>query len=49
MTTIGELVSILFSKYQRQFHDERLAALATQITLDELLRESKPAGKRKAV
>jgi hypothetical protein len=47
MTTIGQLVSILFTKYERQFHDEKLAAVATQVALDELLRERKP-GKRKA-
>lgn len=46
MTTIGQLVSILFAKYERQFHDERLAAVATQVALDELLHARK--GKRKA-
>lgn len=38
MTTIGDLVSVLFAKYERRFHDERLAAVATQIALDGLLR-----------
>jgi hypothetical protein len=45
MTTIGQLVSILFAKYERQFHDEKLAALATQVALDELLRERKPSNR----
>ncbi len=38
MTTIGDLVSTLFAKYERRFHDEQLAALATQVSMDELLR-----------
>jgi hypothetical protein len=38
MTTIGDLVSTLFARYERRFHDERLAAVATQVVLDELLR-----------
>jgi hypothetical protein len=39
MTTIGQLISELFTSYQQQFHDERLAAVATQVVVDELLRE----------
>jgi hypothetical protein len=39
MTTIGDLISELFTKNQQQFHDDRLAAVATQVVVDELLRE----------
>lgn len=39
MTTLGDLVSALFAKYQRQFHDEEIAAIATRIELEELLRK----------
>ncbi len=39
MTTIGQLVSKLFSEYEHQFHDEKLVAIATQVVLDELLRQ----------
>lgn len=41
MTTFGQLVSALFAKYERQFHDEQVAAVATQVALDELLRAGK--------
>jgi hypothetical protein len=41
VTTFGQLVSALFSKYERQFHDEQVAAVATQVALDELLRAGK--------
>jgi hypothetical protein len=44
MTTIGQLVSVLFSEYQEKFHDEELAAVATQIAIDELLGERKRLG-----
>jgi hypothetical protein len=37
MTTIGQLITTLFAKYERQFHDEKLAAIATQVAVDELL------------
>jgi hypothetical protein len=37
MTTIGQLVSVLFAKYEQQLHDEELAAVATQVAVDELL------------
>ncbi|MEO8551512.1 MAG: hypothetical protein ABI678_16155 [Kofleriaceae bacterium] len=38
MTTIGGLLSKLCTTYERRYEDERLAALATQVTIDELLR-----------
>jgi hypothetical protein len=38
MTTIGQLITELFATYQQQFHDDRLAAAATQVVVDELLR-----------
>jgi hypothetical protein len=37
-TTMGELVAALFDKYERCFHDETLAALATQAALIDVLR-----------
>lgn len=46
MTTIGKLVSTLFAKYERQFQDRELAAVATQVALEELLRRrSRPAAR----
>lgn len=48
MTTIGQLVSILFAKYERQFHDEKRAARATQAALDKILRERQMSVKREA-
>ena len=48
MTTIGQLVSELFAKYERRFHDEEIAAVATQVIVDELIRTRKCAAKRKA-
>jgi hypothetical protein len=38
MTTIGQLVELLFAKFEREYHDEKLAALATQVALEGLLR-----------
>lgn len=35
--TIGRLVSELFDRYQRQYRDEELAALATQVVMSEVL------------
>lgn len=35
--TIGELVSTLFDAYDRELHDERLAAVATQVRIVELM------------
>ena len=43
MTTIGDAISTLFAKYERQFHDEHLAAVATQVALAEVLRKSNQA------
>lgn len=36
-TTIGQVVSELYARYPRQYHDDELAALATQVVLSELL------------
>ena len=35
--TMGQLVSDLFAKYERELHDEQLAAVATEIKVTELL------------
>lgn len=37
MLTIGQLVSTLFDVYDRELHDERLAAVATQVRIVELM------------
>jgi hypothetical protein len=37
MITMGQLVSELFDTYDREFHDEKLAAIATQVRITELL------------
>ncbi|HEY1553204.1 MAG TPA: hypothetical protein VGF94_00145 [Kofleriaceae bacterium] len=39
MKTIGDVVSELFTKYERRYHDAELAAVATEVELDDLLRE----------
>ena len=37
-TTIGQLVSKLFETYEHRYHDEELAAIATEVMLDDILR-----------
>lgn len=49
MTTMGQLISELFSKYERKYRDEELAALATQVALDDILRARRRAAKRSRV
>ena len=39
-TTLGQLVADLFDKYERRFHDEELAAVATQTTITHMLLDS---------
>ena len=46
MTTIGQLISDLYSKYERHYRDEELAAVATQVTVDELFRARRLVAKR---
>jgi hypothetical protein len=36
-TTVGQLVSDLYEKYERELHDEHLAAIATEVRVAELL------------
>lgn len=36
--TMGQLVSRMFEVYERRYHDQELAAIATQVTLEDLLR-----------
>jgi hypothetical protein len=38
MTTIGELVEVLFTKYELQLRDRKAAAVATQVTIEGMLR-----------
>ena len=51
-TTMGQLVSDLFARYERELHDPELAAVATQVRLAELLehstRERRPRERRAA-
>lgn len=35
--TMGQLVCDLYAKYERELHDEQLAAVATEIKVTELL------------
>ena len=35
--TVGQLVSDLFAKYERELHDEQLAAVATEVRVSALL------------
>ena len=44
--TIGQLISDLYSKYERRYHDDELAAVATQVTLDDVLRARRLASRR---
>jgi hypothetical protein len=37
MTTIGQLITELYSKYERRYRDHELAAMATQVRLSDLL------------
>jgi len=41
-TTIGQLVANLFAKYERQYHDARFAAAATQVALANLQSSPRP-------
>jgi hypothetical protein len=47
MTTIGELVSALYARNEELFRDEQLAARATQLALEELLRGRRRGPRRK--
>ena len=38
MTTIGQLIEALFTKYERELHDHEQAAVATKRALDGILR-----------
>jgi len=46
MTTIGQLIAEVYSKYERHYRDEQLAAVATQVTVDEILRARRLVAKR---
>lgn len=37
MTTIGQLIEVLYAKYERQLHDHELAAAATHRALERIL------------
>jgi hypothetical protein len=46
MATLGQVISMLYAKYERQLNDEQMAAVATQVTLDEMLRSRRAKRKR---
>ena len=39
-TTLGDLVTELVDQYERIYHDHELAAVATSVTLDDILHEN---------
>lgn len=39
--TMGQLVSEVYEAYERRYHDKELAAIATQVTVDDLMRVSR--------
>lgn len=45
--TVGQLVSQFFTTYDREFHDEELAAIATQVRIMELLERTVRARPRR--
>lgn len=46
-TTLGHLVTTLFDQYEERYHDEKLAAVATQVTVDHLIRAGRPLARRR--
>lgn len=46
--TMGQLVSQFFDTYDREFHDQELAAIATQVRITELLARTACAQARHA-
>jgi hypothetical protein len=44
--TVGQLISTVFDAYDRSLGDEKLAAVATEIELSELLAHSSLARRR---
>jgi hypothetical protein len=52
-TTVGQLVSQFFESYDREYHDEEIAAVATQVRIMDLLERTRrvrarPAPQRRA-
>ena len=45
-TTLGELVSELVDQYEAIYKDHELAAVATSVTLDDILRENEERKRR---
>lgn len=45
-TTLGDLVSELVDQYERLYHDHELAAVATSVTLDDILHENEERKQR---
>jgi hypothetical protein len=39
-TTLGQLVSELVDAYERLYHDHELAAVATSVTLEQVLHDN---------
>jgi hypothetical protein len=47
-TTVGELVSELVEQYEAIYDDRELAAVATSVTLDDILHENEERKRRPA-
>lgn len=45
-TTLGELVSELVEQYESLYHDHELAAVATSVTLDDILHDNEERKRR---
>jgi hypothetical protein len=45
-TTLGDLVSELVDQYEALYHDHELAAVATSVTLDDILHENEERKQR---
>jgi hypothetical protein len=44
--TMGQLVSEVFEAYERRYRDTELAAVATQVTLDDIMRTTRARKQR---
>jgi hypothetical protein len=47
-TTLGELVSELVEQYERLYKDHELAAVATSVTLDDIMHDNEERKRRPA-
>ncbi len=47
-TTLGQLIALLYDAFEHQYHDEKLAALATEAVINDVLIASAPRRTRLA-